>query len=92
MIYLYVFGSLALIIGGLFTAAKIQGARAEKFKARALEQAQADRVKSAQVAIAQASKTAAAVSVVKESLITEQQAGQAKFDAGDRDFMNKDTF
>lgn len=90
MIYLYISIAIALIIGGLFTWAKIQGARAEKFKAQA--QAAQETVKATEAVIVQTNKTADSVVAVKQELIVEQKAEQVKIDAGKRDDFSGDSF
>jgi hypothetical protein len=90
MIYLYVAGALALIIGGLFIAVKIQSARADKFKAQA--QAATETAKSAQKVIELNNKIVDAVDSAREKLGVEQKAAQVKIDAGIRDDFSGDSF
>jgi predicted negative regulator of RcsB-dependent stress response len=89
-IYVVIFGAILVITGGLYAWAKYQGYRADKAEAKA--KAAEDTAKSAQIEIAQTSKIAEAVATVKDSLVVEQKAGQAKLDTGDRSFLDKDIF
>ena len=91
MIYLYVFGAIALIILGLWVTIKIQSARLAKETVIA-ETAKVS-TKAVENVVKQQDKTAEAVAVVKESLITENKVEQAKIDAGAPNTMfEKDTF
>lgn len=87
---IYAIGIVLAIISGFFIWGKIQSARADRADTKAY--AAMETAKSAQAEISQANKTAVDVEVVKKFLTSAQKAGQVKIDAGDRSFLDKDSF